>query len=117
VATRTCVCETVNPQSLGWCGVYGVTAGHLGVGGCVPEGDALPEGECAPRRGVLSSKVDHLSGPDRGPSATPWPSGRWGEQDRWSKSPPSSADAVTARLVASSTNTEVIRGGESSPNM
>jgi hypothetical protein len=44
-------------------------AGHLGIGGLLPEGDTVPDGRGAPRRVVLSSEVDRLSGPVRGPSA------------------------------------------------
>jgi hypothetical protein len=73
-----CVCVTAKPRGLRRRGVQGVTlghpvgpasAGHLGVGGFFPEGDALPEGGGVPRRGVLSSGVDRLSWPVRGPSA------------------------------------------------
>jgi hypothetical protein len=73
-----CVCVTAKPRGLRRRGVQGVTlghlvgptpAGHLGVGGLLSEGDALPEGGGAPRRDVLSSRVDRLSGPVRGPSA------------------------------------------------
>jgi hypothetical protein len=73
-----CVCVTAKPPGLRRRGVQGVTlghpvgparAGHLRVGGLLPEGDALLKGGGAPRRGVLSSKVDRLSGPVRGPSA------------------------------------------------
>jgi hypothetical protein len=47
-------------------------AGHLEVGGLLPEGGG------APRRGVPSSEVDRLSGPVQGPSAALWPSRRCG---------------------------------------
>jgi hypothetical protein len=66
-----CVCVTAKPRGLRRRGVQGVPlghlvgpalAGHLGVGGLLPEGDALPEGGGALRRRVLSSGVDRLSG-------------------------------------------------------
>jgi hypothetical protein len=47
-------------------------ADHLGVGGLLPERGG------APRKGVLSSEVDRLSGPVRGPSAALRPSRRYG---------------------------------------
>jgi hypothetical protein len=125
-----CVCVTAKPQGLRRGGVQGVTlghpvgpayAGHLGWGGgLLPEGDALPEGGGAPRRDVSFSEVYHLSGPVRGPSAALRPSRRGGEGEcggRWSTSPPSGAGAARARPAAPLTNTGIIRGGESSPNM
>jgi hypothetical protein len=69
---RVCVCVTTKPPGLRRRGVQGVTlrhpvgparAGHLEVGGSLLACDALPEGGGAPRRGVLSSEVDRLSGP------------------------------------------------------
>jgi hypothetical protein len=76
-----CVCVTAKPRGLQRSGVSGVILGHpvspvhagyLGVGGLLPEGGG------APRRGVLSSGVDRLSGPVRGPSAALLPSRRCG---------------------------------------
>jgi hypothetical protein len=80
-----CVCVMAKPPGLRRRGVQRVTlghavgparAGHLGVGGLLPEGDALPEDGGAPRRGVLSSEVDCLSRPVRGRFATLRPSRR-----------------------------------------
>jgi hypothetical protein len=81
------VCVTAKPSGLRRRGVQRMTlghpvgparAGHLEIGGLLPEVDALPEGGGTPRRGVLSSEVDHLSGPVRGPSAALRPSRRCG---------------------------------------
>jgi hypothetical protein len=84
-----CVYVTAKPQSLRRRGVQGVTlghpvgparAGHLGVEGLLPEGDTLLEGGGAPRRIVLSSKIDHLSRSVRDPSAALRPQDVGGER-------------------------------------
>jgi hypothetical protein len=73
-----CVCVTAKPQGLRRRCVQGVIlghpvrparAGHLGVGGLLPEGDARPKGAGPP-----GEVFYHLSGPVRGPSAALRPS-------------------------------------------
>jgi hypothetical protein len=70
-------------------------AGHLGVGGLLPEGNAHPGRVFYPLRWIV-----------RGPSAAFRTSRRWGG-GRWSTSPPSSAGAAGLALAAPSTNTVV----------
>jgi hypothetical protein len=121
------VCVTAKPWGLRRRGIQGVTlghpvgparAGHLEVGGLLPEGDALPEGEGAPRRGVLSSGVDRLIRARLRPLRCALNLKRlWESVHKWNMSPLSSVGAERARPAAPSTNTGIIRGGESSPNM
>jgi hypothetical protein len=81
-------------------------------GWCVPRGWRRPSERCSILWGGSSERARPR--PLRCASAlkTLWESVR-----RWSTSPPSSAGAARARPAAPSTNTGVIRCGESSPNM